>query len=323
MSKKKLLILDISNLSYRAFAADPTIGTNGLPVGLICGSLKIIQKLCREIEPDEIVCCLDGGSVRKKLNNDSYKAGRSPLKLNRNISVLTPQEEGENKVWQMMRLVEYMNNLPVVQLMYSGVEADDIIAFVSNHPYYSDYNKIIVSNDKDFIQLCDDSIILYRPVKEEFVTRKTVLEEYKIHPNNFALARSLAGDKSDNLDGIGGVGLSTVAKRFPFLSESKSYNTTDLVRYAKEQVLAESKIQAYQSAIEGESKIASNYQMMQLYSPNIPVQDKQKITYTISNFEHTLNKTEILGMARNDGFGTLDMSSLFLIMSKIVLEHKK
>ena len=65
-----------------------------------------------------------------------------------------------------------------------------------------------ISNDQDFLQLCDDKTILLRPgKKEQVLNKKKVLEEYGIHPRNFAWARAVVGDKSDNLEGVRGLGL--------------------------------------------------------------------------------------------------------------------
>ena len=53
--------------------------------------------------------------------------------------------------------------------------------------------------DKDFYQLCDDKTVVYKPVRDEFLNKKRIVEQFDIHPNNFALARAIDGDKSDNL----------------------------------------------------------------------------------------------------------------------------
>ena len=121
-----------------------------------------------------------------------------------------------NKVWQQMRLMELLNEMPIIQLMIDGVEADDIIAHVSQSPHYKGWQKLIVSSDKDFFQLCDEETVLWRPIQKKFLNMNTIVSEFGIHPTNFAMARAVVGDKSDNLDGVPGVGLKTISKRFPF-----------------------------------------------------------------------------------------------------------
>ena len=149
--------------------------------------------------------------------NKEYKEGRGPIRFNRRLIQLDPKEQAKNKAYQLIRLMEYLNELPVIQITIDFVEADDVIAYGARHPYYGAWDKIIVSSDKDFFQLCDKHTSIYRPIQNKIVTEQTILEDFKIHPNNFALARAIAGDPIDNLPGVAGVGLKTIAKRFQFL----------------------------------------------------------------------------------------------------------
>ena len=158
---------------------------------------------------------------KRKLINKNYKGGRKPLRLNRDIKHLTEEEELQNKIWQQMRLVDYLNNFPVTQLMFEGIEADDIISFACQLPKFKEWQKVIISSDKDFFQLLDDKTIAYRPTQHEVLNKNMIIEKFGIHPTNFALARAIVGDQSDNLEGVKGVGLPTIAKRLTFLSEEK------------------------------------------------------------------------------------------------------
>ena len=63
------------------------------------------------------------------------------------------------------------------------------------------WKKTIISSDKDFFQLCRDDVQIYRPIQKKIVTKQSIIDDFKIHPNNFALARAIEGDKSDNLPG--------------------------------------------------------------------------------------------------------------------------
>ena len=222
---KRLLVIDALNMYFRAYIVDPSLSTNGHPIGGLKGFLKILQKLVREMKPDEVVICWDGagGSRRRKSTNKNYKEGRTPIRLNRDIRTLSESEEHQNKLWQQSRLIEYLNNMPIIQLMLEAVEADDIISYVVQDSKYSGWQKIIISSDKDFFQLCDSETVVFRPIQKKVVNRNTLLEDFKIHPTNFALARAMVGDRSVNLVGVRGVGLASVAKRFEFLAEDKSY----------------------------------------------------------------------------------------------------
>lgn len=320
MQKKKILIVDGNNNYFRSHIVDPSISSNGQPIGGITGFLKILQKLCREIQPNRIVICWDGqgGSSKRRLMNKNYKEGRKPIRLNRNIRNLSDNEELQNKIWQMTRLAEYINQTPIIQLLLDGVEADDLIASLIKHHKLLDYNKVIVSSDKDFIQLCNNSTILYRPVQHEILNKKKIVEEFGIHPNNFCLARSLSGDKSDNIDGVDGIGLQTVAKRFPILAEEKCYTIDDIINFCKN---VDSSVKAYKTILEQKNKIYENYKIMQLEIPNISIQDSQKIEYALENSECMFNKTEIIKMMISDGFPALNLEELFVHFKKIVSEN--
>ena len=228
---ERSLIIDGTNIFYRAYVVNPSLSNSGLPVGGLVGFLKSLQKLIREMKPTKVFVCWDGagGSSRRRSVVSSYKEGRKAIRLNRSTGVsLSLEEENQSKLRQIMRLFEYLDNLPLIQLMHDGVEADDMISILCQE--LRGEQKIIVSSDKDFYQLLDDETIIYRPVQAVFKTKKDIVEEFQIHPNNFALARAVSGDKSDNLQGVKGAGLKTLAKRFPFLVEEKDYSLTDLDR---------------------------------------------------------------------------------------------
>jgi DNA polymerase-1 len=117
---------------------------------------------------------------------------------------------------------------PLFNLWWRTFEADDVIAYVCGLPDLSEKIKVIVSSDKDFIQLCNSTTILYKPKtkgQKEILNESRIVEQFSIHPNNFAIARAIDGDKSDNIEGVKGVGLKTLVKSFPELSESESLDS--------------------------------------------------------------------------------------------------
>ena len=319
---KRLLVIDMLNMYFRAYIVDPSLSTNGEPIGGIKGTLKILQKLVRETSPDEVVLCWDGagGSQRRKTVNKNYKEGRKPVRLNRNIRNMSQEDEIKNKVWQQLRLVEILNETPFVQLMFDGIEADDVISYVVQNSRYAGWQKIMVSSDKDFFQLLDDETVLYRPIQKEVLNKNSVTEKYGIHPNNMALARAVVGDKSDNLEGVRGIGLPTVAKRFPFLSEAKSYVVNDLVEYSE---TVPSSAKAYKNLVEEQNKVQQNYKLMQLYTPSISAQTAHKINNLIDDGERHFNKSLIRAMMLEDGFGEINWSDLFQVCNKISMEHRR
>ena len=316
---KRVLVIDALNMFLRAFIVDPSLSNHGQPIGGIKGSMKILQKLVRMTKPNEIVICWDGpnGSQKRKTLNSGYKEGRKPLRLNRSVHNLTENEELQNKVWQQMRTIEYLNQMPIIQLILERVEADDVISYVCNSQHYDGWQKVIVSNDKDFLQLCDDETVVYRPTTDKIETKKTVIESLGIHPTNMALARAMDGDASDNLPGVNRVGMKTIANKLPFMKEERSVMIDELIEYCEN---IDSKLKVYKTIAESKTLIEHNYQMMQLYSPLISVQGKQIIDHALENFECDFNKTELLKLMIEDGFGELNWEELKTFLNKISRE---
>jgi DNA polymerase I len=319
MNKDRVMIVDALNMFLRAYIVDPSLSMNGDPIGGIKGSMKILQKMIRMIQPSQIVIVWDGpnGSRKRKQINSNYKEGRAPIRLNRNVNNLTDDEQMINKVWQQGKAIEYFNQMPLIQLCVPEIEADDVISYLVGCSYYEGWQKVIVSNDKDFLQLCDDFTLVYRPVKDEFVSRKKVIEEFGIHPTNMALARALIGDNSDNLPGIKGLGFKTVAKNFPFLAEETTYYLQHIVDSCEDK-----KGKVFERLIEGQDRVKENYKLMQLYSPTMSIQSKQSVDWNLNNFDHEFNYIEILKMMRDDGFGELNWSDMKMYFDKMVKLNK-
>jgi DNA polymerase-1 len=313
---KRVLIIDALNMFLRAYIVDPSLSTNGEPIGGFKGSLKIVQKLVRMTKPDEIVIVWDGpnGSRKRRAIDKNYKAGRKPIRLNRNVKALTENEEMQNRIWQQTRSIEYFNEMPIIQVMIAEVEADDVISYLTQVSHYDGWQKVIVSNDKDFYQLCSDETVVYRPTSDIVYNKKRIVEELGVHPRNMALARSLVGDASDNLPGIKSVGFKSIQRRLGFLAADKDYNVDDVIAYCEK---VDKKLKFHTNIIEGENIIAHNYKMMQLYSPMLSVQSKDFIRNAVENFNCSFNKIEIIKKMRDDGFGELNWKDLELHLNKI------
>tara|TARA_R100001594_G_scaffold138588_1_gene182317 strand:- start:271 stop:1239 length:969 start_codon:yes stop_codon:yes gene_type:complete len=322
VSKKRVLIIDALNAYLRAYIVDPSLSTNGQPIGGIKGFIKILQKLVRETKPDQIAIIWDGpnGSAKRKKMDKNYKDGRKPLKLNRAFHNLSDQEVGENKMWQQARIMEYLNQMPIIQTIIPEIEADDVISYLTTMPYYKGWHKIIVSNDKDFMQLCDEETVLLRPVKNEILNKQRIVEQTGIHPTNMALARAIIGDSSDNLPGIRGAGFATVAKRLNFLSTDKTYSIDEVVDFCEN---VGNKVKFYKNVSESKHIVEHNYKMMQLYAPQMSVQSKIFVQDAVENFDFSYNKTEIIRLMREDGFGELNWEDLRTNLNRISRENKQ
>jgi len=314
--KKRVIIIDALNMFLRAYIVDPSLSSNGQPIGGIKGSFKILQKLVRMTKPDAVVIAWDGpnGSRKRRSMDKGYKAGRKPIRLNRAFHNLTDDEELHNKMWQQTRVIDYFNEMPIIQVMLPEIEADDVIAYVCQMPHYADWQKVIISNDKDFLQCCDESTVLYRPTVDELMNQKRIVEHYGIHPTNMALARAIVGDSSDNLPGIKGAGMVSVKKRLSFLASEKDYTIDEVIQFCEN---ADSKIKFFSNIVEGQGIVEHNYKMMQLYSPQLSIQSKDFVKNAIENFECNFNNIEIIKKMRQDGFGELNWEDLKTHLNKI------
>ena len=310
------MFIDGLNMFIRSYIVNPTLDKHGNPIGGCIGFLKSLQKVCRKFTPQEVIVVWDGheGSQRKRSLNKEYKEGRGPIRFNRRLIELSPEEQTKNKAYQLIRLMEYLNELPIIQITIDYVEADDVIAYGARHPYYGGWNKVIVSSDKDFFQLCDDYTSIYRPIQNKVVTKQTILEEFKIHPNNFALARAIAGDKSDNLEGVSGVGLKTVAKRFPFLAQSEEYNSRQIIKNCAMQA---KRLKLHENIIKSGDLIENNYKIMQLYTPNIRPINRIFIDNAIMHFEPEFSRLNFTKMLFSDDCSYINFDQLTVVMKNI------
>ena len=319
---KRILIIDQLNLFFRNYIVNPSLSLDGAPIGALKGCFQSLQKVIRESKPDMVIVCWDGegGSTKRKLLKKDYKAGRKPIRLNRSIRNLSKEEEKENNLWQQSRLVDYFNQTPIIQFMFKGTEADDIIAYICQHKIFADCEKIILSSDKDFFQLLDEKTVLYRPVQKQIVNQKSLIEQFNVHPINFAMARAFAGDKSDNIEGLGGIGLKTAAKRFPFLKEREFVTFDKILNYCQK-MMAETNIRIYNDVVEKKDLLKRNYHMMQLYTPILGIDEKRVINETLQGPDTSFNKTELIKMMMVDGFGEINFVDLFQHFRKMSIDH--
>jgi len=171
-----------------------------------------------------------------------------------------------------------------------------------------------VSSDKDFFQLADEETIIYRPIQKKFVSRKTLVEDFKIHPTNFALAKAIVGDKSDNVEGIRGAGFTTLAKKIPLFIEEDTKTITDIVQFCKDY---EGKLKLFDKIVEQEEKIKENYKIVQLYSPLVSGGVRMKIRNLLSKYPFDLNKTQITKMMILDGIAQYNWTGMFANLQNI------
>jgi DNA polymerase-1 len=200
MARPTLYLIDGNAQIYRAFFAVRGFTTSrGLPTNAVYGFATIINKLVGEKKPDALVVCFDGpGPTFRHDRYADYKSTRQ--KMPEELVVQLPY---------IRRLVEAMN---LAQAESPGYEADDLIGTLARHGEKAGYDVVIVSGDKDMMQLVNDHVRLYDPGKDRFSGAKEVEAKFGVEPARVTDVMGLMGDTSDNVPGIPGVGEVTARK---------------------------------------------------------------------------------------------------------------
>lgn len=263
----------------------PLVNDDGDHVGGYMGFLRSIAAAIRQFKPTRCIIVFDGkgGSARRKKLHSGYKEGRSmSTRFNRieDVGFQSVEEELESMRKQMGRLSEYLQNLPITVISIDNIEADDAIAYLTTDVFRPKNSEVVImSDDKDFIQLIDEKTSVWRPVEKKYYTPKEVLDRFGIPAHNFIHYKIFMGDNSDNIAGIKGIGIKTLQKKFPILLEDTRYSVEDVIDYAKQHV-DDHKI--YKQVVDSEKTLQLNNRLMSLESLEIPGQTKLLIS-DISN----------------------------------------
>ena len=195
-----LVLIDGSGYIFRAFYGLPPMNNkDGVPVNAVFGFTSMLMKLIDDLKPKYAAVVFDVS--RKTFRNDLYEA----YKANRSSppDELVPQ-------FSIIRDATQAMGLPAIEL--EGFEADDLIATYSKLASSSNKNTIIVSSDKDLMQLVDHNTVMLDPMKQVWIDDKKVFEKFGVFPNRVVDLQSLAGDSSDNVPGVPGIGIKTAAE---------------------------------------------------------------------------------------------------------------
>lgn len=306
---RPVFIIDGLNLFIRSFCAYPQMSSHGYQMGGCVGFLKSLQRLCREFQPSNVYIAWEGGgSQRRRKLYSEYKANRKPVKLNRFYGDDIPDSE-ENKQHQLISLLNALKNVPVCQIYVSDCEGDDIVAFLCRGPL-KDRERIIVSADKDMYQLLDEKTRIYSLYKKKFITKEDLFEEFRIKSHNFALAKCLCGDDSDNIPGIKGLGFKTVAKKFPMLGSEDTIMLQDLINYSHTQ-----QGETYKRIVQNTAIVNRNWQLVHLDGSMLSADQMKRVEYVVDTFEPTVNKMSLLKLLIKEGISDFDSEGFFYDLS--------
>jgi len=193
MEHGDLYLIDGSSYVYRAFYAMRNLSTSkGMPTNAIYIFSRMLLKLLKDKDPHHICFVLDpkGPTHRHAMYKD-YKATR--------------QKMPEDLVVQVPYIIEVVQAMGIPMVQVEGLEADDIIASLARR-YGSEFRVVIVSGDKDLMQLVNDETLVWDTLKDVLYDRDAVKEKYGVYPEYIADLLSIMGDSSDNIPGVPGIG---------------------------------------------------------------------------------------------------------------------
>jgi len=212
-------LIDGSGYIFRAYYALPPLSrkSDGMPTGAVNGFCSMLFKLLEDSRSDDSIYkpthfAVIFDSARKNFRNDIYKE----YKANRSEAPedLIPQFE------YIRKSVEAFN-LPSIELL--NYEADDLIATYAKKIIKAGAKATVISSDKDLMQLVSDDVRLYDPMKSKVLGKKEVFEKFGVKPNQVIDVQALAGDSSDNVPGVPGIGIKTASELI------NKYKTLDIL----------------------------------------------------------------------------------------------
>jgi DNA polymerase-1 len=301
---ERYLLIDGLNLFFRNFSAINAVNSNGIHIGGLGGFFRSLGALIRTINPTQVYVVFDGpGSSNNRKNIiPEYKSNRNVSRITKHELFDNLEEEDDSKVDQIVRIIQYLQTLPVKTVTLPRVEADDVIAYLSDTlPTNSEDRVFIVSSDKDYLQLVTEQIIVYRPIEREYYTESVVKEKFGVNPSNFLLYKLLLGDNSDGITGIKGLGPKGIFKKFPELMvEDLSFD--DLLD------IAEAKLKehvVYARVLHDVTDLENKYKVMDLSNPMMTDQDKIFIDKFTQNAHLNYFPLEFIKMCNEDQLGNL------------------
>ena len=193
-------LVDGSGYIFRAFhALPPMTSPDGTPVNAVYGFSNMLAKLIEDADASHLAVIFDTARVTFRTEiYGAYKANRPPPP-----DELIPQ-------FDLIREATRAYNVPCIEM--PGFEADDLIATFARMAAAQGRDVVIVSSDKDLMQLVDDRITMLDPVKNRRIGRAEVIERFGVGPEKVIEVQSLAGDSTDNVPGVPGIGVKTAAE---------------------------------------------------------------------------------------------------------------
>ena len=274
MKTERILLLDAWNIMVANNAVNlGLVDHNTYPVGMILGTMNTVRSLVEKFRPTKVLFIMDGpeaGERRRQLYPD-YKGGRRVRQRESKVQIM----EGEDNIVfgvegafqnQLIKIYEFMKLLPVTVCMIPYCEADDAITYLALKNKEK-FECIIVSNDKDYLQLIQPGIMVYRWKTKKLYDEASFLSEHKILPQNYIFKKIMLGDTGDKVPGVKGIGEKTFVKLEQLLTESIYKDIDDFMRMLEgmdKTALNTKETNAINKALEQKNEMDLGYSMMKL-----------------------------------------------------------
>jgi len=292
----RVLIIDGLNSFLRAFTAIGWLNKDLLHIGGLTGFLRSLGYTIKLVRPTRVIIVFDGqgGSTNKRYIYPQYKANRGLTRVTNWDTFESQQEESESITNQIVRLIEYLKQLPIDLISIDKIEADDVIGHIVGK---LNGEVTIVSSDKDYLQLVTDKVSIYSPIKKKFYDRELVLKEFGVTPKNFLTQKILLGDQGDNVPGVKGVGSKTMLKNFPELGTEQEVSIDDILSKCT------GKKKIFEDIKNYEHQLRINKRLMDLKDPNIPDEAIEEIKSMLLDPYKAFNSQEFINLYHDDELG--------------------
>lgn len=298
----KTLLVDGNNLFKIGFHGAKDVFNNGDHVGGVYHFVNILRKFLEEHNHDKVVVFWDGES-----NSSIRKSIYPQYKENRRESM--NEYKYESYLYQRSRVKQYLEEIFVRQIEVEDNEADDLIAYYCK--ISKDEQIIIFSADKDLTQLISENVTIYSPITKQYFKNGDMISINKVDiPHyNVLVTKVFTGDKSDNIDGIQGLGEKTLVKLFPQLQE-KPCTIEEILDYARNipqdkpsKTLTNLLTGKTKSTIFGEEFYRTNKKIVDLTNPLITENGKELVEQILND---TIDPTDrgyknLMRMMMEDG----------------------
>jgi DNA polymerase-1 len=299
----KTLLVDGNNLFKIGFHGAKELFYDGNHIGGVFHFINILRKFLEEHNHDKVIVMWDGesNSSARKLIYPQYKANRTQAGTD---------EIYESYLTQRGRIKQYLEEVFIRQVEIDNNEADDLIAYYCQ--IAKDEQIIIFSGDKDLTQLISERVTIYSPVSKQYYKNGDMitLNKVEIPHYNVAVCKIFVGDKSDNIDGIQGLGEKTLVKLFPEML-SKSCTIDHLLSEAARNIPQNKPIKSLtniligktKSGIFGEEFYITNKKIVDLTNPLLTEDSKQFVEEV---YNDTIDPTDrgyknLMRMMMDDG----------------------